>query len=143
METFTPRLLEDTARAFADRTPTGKLVGALVAGSGISLSAPGWEKGPEIPYSEVFPFPVFELPGHTPTVTVWRRGDAGLLVFNGRFHLYQGMAPPRLPRYPGWPAFSVLRRTSRPTPAARWTSPRPPAAWSWSATTSTSRGPAR
>ncbi|MGD1146729.1 MAG: purine-nucleoside phosphorylase [Thermoanaerobaculaceae bacterium] len=100
MEIFTPRLLEDAARAFADRVPTGKLLGALVAGSGISLAAPGWEKGPEIPFTEVFQFPVFELPGHTPTVTVWRRGAAGLLVFNGRFHLYQGYSAAQVAAIP-------------------------------------------
>jgi purine-nucleoside phosphorylase len=100
MEIFTPRLLEDAARAFADRVPTGKLLGALVAGSGISLAAPGWEKGPEIPFTEVFQCPVFELPGHTPTVTVWRRGAAGLLVFNGRFHLYQGYSAAQVAAIP-------------------------------------------
>ena len=111
METFTPRLLEDAARAFAGCVPTGKLLGALVAGSGISLTAPGWEKSTETPYSEVFPFPIFELPGHTPTVTVWRRGDAGLLAFNGRFHLYQGYsaaevaAIPRLAGLLGSPVY--------------------------------------
>jgi purine-nucleoside phosphorylase len=100
MEIFTPRLLEEAAHAFADRLATGKLVGAFVAGSGISLAAPGWEKGPETPYAEVFPFPVFELPGHTPTVTVWRRGDAELLVFNGRFHLYQGYSAAQVAAIP-------------------------------------------
>lgn len=100
MELFTPRALEDAARAFAGRVPTGKLLGALVAGSGISLAVPGWEKGPETPYSDLLPFPVFELLGHTPTLTVWRRGDAGLLVFNGRFHLYQGYSAAQVAAIP-------------------------------------------
>ncbi len=111
METLTPRALEEAARRFAGQVATGRLVGALVAGSGISLAAPGWEKGSETPYAEVFPFPIFELPGHTPTVTVLRRGDAGLLVFNGRFHLYQGYcaaqvaAIPRLAGLLGAPVY--------------------------------------
>jgi purine-nucleoside phosphorylase len=111
MEMLTPRALEDAARVFADRVATGRLVGALVAGSGISLAAPGWEKGAETPYSEVFPFPIFELPGHTPTLTVWRKGEAGLLAFNGRFHLYQGYgaaqvaAIPRLAGLLGAPVY--------------------------------------
>jgi purine-nucleoside phosphorylase len=100
VDTFTPRLLEEAARAFASRNPTGKLVAAFVAGSGISLSAPGWEKAGDAPYAQVFPFPVSELPGHTPTVTVWRKGAAGLLVFNGRFHLYQGFSAPEVAAIP-------------------------------------------
>ena len=45
MEIFTPRLLEEAAHAFADRLATGKLVGAFVAGSGISLAAPDGSGG--------------------------------------------------------------------------------------------------
>ncbi len=100
MDTFSPRALEDAARAFAARNPTGTLVAAFVAGSGITLTAPGWERASETPYAEVFPFPVPELPGHTPTVTVWRHGALGLLVFNGRFHLYQGFSAPQVAAIP-------------------------------------------
>jgi purine-nucleoside phosphorylase len=100
METFTPRALEDAARSFASSYPTGTLVAAFVAGSGITLSAPGWQNAAEVPYAEVFPFPVPELLGHTPTVTVWRKGEAGLLVFNGRFHLYQGFDAPKVAAIP-------------------------------------------
>jgi purine-nucleoside phosphorylase len=90
MDTLTPQALEQAAREFARRHSTGKLVVAFVAGSGITLAAPGWEKTSETPYVEVFPFPIVPLPGHTPSVSVWRRDDLGLLVFNGRFHPYQG-----------------------------------------------------
>lgn len=125
METLTPRAMDDAARAFAGRVSTGRLVGALVAGSGISLAAPGWEKGPETPYSEVFPFPIFELLGHTPTLTVWRKGDAGLLAFNGRFHLYQGYdvahvaAIPRLAGLLGAPAYVATNASGSLNPAVR------------------------
>ncbi|HVN76912.1 MAG TPA: purine-nucleoside phosphorylase [Thermoanaerobaculaceae bacterium] len=125
METLTPRALEDAARTLAGRVRTGRLVGALVAGSGISLGAPGWEKGPETPYSEVFPFPIFELPGHTPTVTVWRRDDLGLLTFNGRFHLYQGYsaaqvaAIPRLAGLLGAPVYVATNASGSLDPAAQ------------------------
>jgi purine-nucleoside phosphorylase len=100
VDTFTPHALEDAARSFASSYPTGTLVAAFVAGSGITLSAPGWEKAAEAPYAEVFPFPVPELLGHTPTVTVWRKGETGLLVFNGRFHLYQGYDAPKVAAIP-------------------------------------------
>ncbi len=100
MDTFTPPALEEAARSFGRAHPTGQLVAAFVAGSGITLTAPGWERGDEVPYSQVFPFAVRELPGHTPTVTVWRKGGAGLLVFNGRFHLYQGYGAPEVAAIP-------------------------------------------
>ena len=100
MDTFTPSAMEAAARSFAEDHPTGTLVAAFVAGSGIALTAPGWEKAAEVPYAGLFPFPVFELPGHTPTATVWRRGARGLLVFNGRFHLYQGYTAPQVAAIP-------------------------------------------
>jgi purine-nucleoside phosphorylase len=111
MEALTPGVLEETARSFEAAHPTGRLVAALVAGSGITLSAPGWELVAEVRYADVFPFPIRELLGHTPTVGVWRKGDAGLLIFNGRFHLYQGYAAaeaaaiPRLAGLLGAPVF--------------------------------------
>jgi purine-nucleoside phosphorylase len=124
MDTFTPRALEDAARAFASSHPTGKLVAAFVAGSGITLTAPGWEKAAEVPYAEVFPFPVLALLGHTPTVTVWRKGQAGLLVFNGRFHLYQGYSAPKVAAIPrlagllGAPVYVATNASGSIDPAA-------------------------
>ena len=111
MSELTPAMLEDGARAFAARHETGRLRAALVAGSGITLQPDGWERAAEAPYTEVFPFPIHALPGHTPTVTVWRRGGDGLLAFNGRFHLYQGYstyevaAIPRLAALLGAPVY--------------------------------------
>ncbi len=123
METLTPSALESAARSFASAHATGDLIAAFVAGSGITLSAPGWEKAAEAPYSEVFPFPILELAGHTPTVGVWRRGRAGLLVFNGRFHLYQGYcadqvaAIPRLAALLGAPVYIATNATGAIDPA--------------------------
>ncbi len=123
METITPQALERAAISFARSHPTGKLVAAFVAGSGITLSAPGWERAAEVRYSEVFPFPIPPLAGHTPTVGVWRRGEAGLLVFNGRFHLYQGYtaaqvaAIPRLAGLLGAPVYVATNATGAIDPA--------------------------
>jgi len=123
VDTFTPRDLEEAARSFASSYPTGALVAAFVAGSGITLSAPGWQKAAEAPYAEVFPFPIPELPGHTPTVTVWRKGGAGLLVFNGRFHLYQGYTAPKVAAIPrlagllGAPVYVATNATGAIDPA--------------------------
>jgi len=111
MSELTPAMLEDSARAFAARHDPGRLRAALVAGSGITLQPAGWERTAEAPYTEVFPFPIHALLGHTPSVSVWRRGGDGLLVFNGRFHLYQGYTPyevaaiPRLAGLLGAPVF--------------------------------------
>ena len=123
METLTPRALEATARAVADRYPIGVIVAAFVAGSGIRLAAPGWEQAAEIPYTEIFPFPVAQLPGHTPTLTLWRRGERTLLVFNGRFHLYQGYSAaqvasiPRLAGLLGAPVYVATNASGSIDPA--------------------------
>jgi purine-nucleoside phosphorylase len=90
METFTPRMLEEAAATFSDRCSSGAVKAALVAGSGITLQLPGWERTDVVEYADIFPFPVHALPGHSPTASVWRRGDDALLAFDGRFHLYQG-----------------------------------------------------
>jgi len=111
MDTFTPAMLEEAARRFADRHVSGTLRAALVAGSGITLGANGWERTADVPYQDVFPFGIQPLLGHTPTVTLWRKGDDGLLVFNGRFHPYQGYsayqvaAIPRLAGLLGAPVY--------------------------------------
>jgi purine-nucleoside phosphorylase len=125
VDTFTPALLEDAAARFAARKVTGQLAAALVAGSGITLAAKGWERAAELPYTEVFPFPIVPLPGHTPTVTVWRRGDRGILAFNGRFHLYQGYTPyevaaiPRLAGLLGAPVYIATNAAGSIDPDAR------------------------
>jgi purine-nucleoside phosphorylase len=90
MSTLTPAMIEESARTFAASYETGKLRAALVAGSGITLQPAGWERAAEVPFADIFPFPTGELLGHTTTLSLWRRGGEGLLVFNGRFHLYQG-----------------------------------------------------
>jgi purine-nucleoside phosphorylase len=123
MERFTPAQLEEAARRVAARHEPGRVRAALVAGSGINLAAPGWEKSAEIPYVEIFPFPILSLPGHTPTLSVWRRGPEGLLVFNGRFHLYQGYAAaetaaiPRLAGLLGAPVYLATNATGAIDPA--------------------------
>jgi purine-nucleoside phosphorylase len=123
VETLTPSALEGAARSVAASHPTGRLVAGLVAGSGIALSAPGWERVAEVPYAEVFPFPIFDLVGHKPTLTIWRQGDAGLLVFNGRFHLYQGYsvaevaAIPRLAGLLGAPVYIATNAAGAIDPA--------------------------
>lgn len=123
MGTFAPHQLEAAAADVGRRHSLGRLRAALVAGSGIALAAPGWERTADLPYHDLFPFDILTLPGHTPTLSVWRRGEEGLLVFNGRFHLYQGYtaaevaAIPRLAGLLGAPIYLATNATGAIDPA--------------------------
>lgn len=125
MTTFTPAKLDETVARVRALHETGTLIAALVAGSGITLQAPGWEKEVEIPYTEIFPFEIHHLPGHTPSLSVWRQGKHGLLAFNGRFHLYQGhsafevAAIPRLAGLLGAPVYVATNAVGCLDPASR------------------------
>lgn len=90
---MTPATIRAAAEVFQNRHRPGKVRGLLVAGSGLSLEVPGWEAGAPIALGEIFDFPMHELPGHSQTLTLWRRGEDALMVMNGRFHLYQGYRP--------------------------------------------------
>jgi purine-nucleoside phosphorylase len=90
---FTPETLRSIAAQFSERYQVGAARGLLVAGSGLKLEVPGWERSEQVDLAEVFPFRLYELMGHSQTVTLWRRGSETLLVMNGRFHLYQGYRP--------------------------------------------------
>jgi purine-nucleoside phosphorylase len=91
--TMTPASIRAAAEAFRERYRPGRVRGLLVAGSGLSLEVPGWDAAEVVELAEIFTFPMHELIGHRQTMTLWRRGDATLLVMNGRFHLYQGYRP--------------------------------------------------
>lgn len=125
METLSPAQLEAAAAAFAGRYDTGRLLAALVAGSGITLTVPGWATAAEVPYEEIFPFPAHALAGHTPTLSLLRKGPLGMLVFNGRFHLYQGYsaaevaAIPRLAGLLGAPIYAATNAAGALDPQLR------------------------
>jgi len=125
VSTFTPSMLDQAVARFRARFDIGTPVAALVAGSGITLRAPGWEKVAEVAYPEIFPFEIHHLTGHTPTATVWRRGSQGVLAFNGRFHLYQGYsafevaAIPRLAGLLGCPVYVATNAVGCLDPDAR------------------------
>ena len=90
---FTPDRLRGIAEKFTATWEPGSVRGLLVAGSGLALEIPGWDRAEEIALAEVLPFPLHELPGHRQTLTLWRRAGETLIVMNGRFHLYQGYTP--------------------------------------------------
>jgi purine-nucleoside phosphorylase len=97
-----PEQLRQIAADFTDAHRPGRVRGLLVAGSGLELDVPGWSPAEVLGLGEVLPLPIRELPGHSHTITLWRRRDQTLLVMNGRLHLYQGygvdevVAPVRL-----------------------------------------------
>lgn len=86
-------MLRSAAEDFRDLHRPGRVRGVLVAGSGLELEVPGWEGSEEISLTDVLPFSLQKLEGHRQTLTLWRRADESLLVFNGRLHLYQGYRP--------------------------------------------------
>lgn len=85
-----PRRLTELSREFERRWRPGKVLGLLVAGSGLELEVPGWEPAETVDLGEALGLPMFDLVGHRHTMTLWRRGEESLLVMNGRLHLYQG-----------------------------------------------------
>ena len=90
---LTPDGLRQIADDFRARHAPGRVRGLLVAGSGITVTVPGWREAEGLALGEVLPVPMHDLPGHSHSVTLWRRGDESLLVMNGRLHLYQGYGP--------------------------------------------------
>jgi purine-nucleoside phosphorylase len=93
MSTLTPDSLRTIADQFRRELEPGRVRGLLVAGSGLSLEVPGWQRAETVPLGEVFPFPMHALMGHEHSLSLWRRQDETLLIMNGRFHLYQGYEP--------------------------------------------------
>jgi purine-nucleoside phosphorylase len=90
---LTPELLRALASEVAARHRLGRVRALLVAGSGLTLEVPGWDAGEVLRLDELLPLEIHRLPGHSHTVTLWRRGGETLLAMNGRLHLYQGYRP--------------------------------------------------
>ena len=65
---------------------------AIVLGSGLGAAANGVEKGQIFPYRDFGCFPRTELAGHAGQLLAGFLRDWRVLVFQGRFHLYQGLS---------------------------------------------------
>ncbi len=63
---------------------------ALVLGSGLGDLAEGVEDAVEISYSEIPNFPVSTVHGHVGRLVIGTLGTKTVMVFQGRFHYYEG-----------------------------------------------------
>ncbi|MBO7494320.1 MAG: purine-nucleoside phosphorylase [Bacteroidales bacterium] len=63
---------------------------AIVLGSGLGGLTQKIDIVDEIPYKEIPNFPVSTVQGHKGTMIFGRLNDVEVLVFNGRFHYYEG-----------------------------------------------------
>ncbi len=90
---LSPERLRNLATRFKEEWKPGRVRALLVAGSGLELEVPGWSAAETVDLGETLGLPMYQLPGHHHTLTIWRRGDESLLVMNGRLHLYQGYTP--------------------------------------------------
>lgn len=97
---LTPSFLEQAAVRLREELNGPRVEVALVAGSGLALAIPGAEKVCELPYEAIFPFPIHSLLGHSPQLSLWAYENKGILVFGGRFHLYQGYTAPEVAAIP-------------------------------------------
>ncbi|MFQ5653616.1 MAG: purine-nucleoside phosphorylase [Planctomycetota bacterium] len=62
----------------------------LILGTGLGALVGEIEDGVRIPYEEIPGFPISTSPGHSGTLHHGRIADRPVLVFEGRFHLYEG-----------------------------------------------------
>ena len=58
---LTPDSLRKSAERFRTRFEPGRVCGLLVAGTGLTLTVPGWELREEVPLAEILPLPIPEL----------------------------------------------------------------------------------
>ena len=78
------------AAVIAARTQRETHTGAIVLGSGLSDYARDLNGAIEMPYEMIPGFPVPQVVGHSGSLFSVPVGDAHLLVFAGRVHLYEG-----------------------------------------------------
>jgi len=84
------QLLQDAARAIAERTGVERHHAAVVLGSGLSDYAATLLEPVEIPYADIPHFPQPRVAGHAGSLFSTKVGEASVLVFAGRVHTYEG-----------------------------------------------------
>jgi len=66
---------------------------AIIAGTGLGDLVPEEAHEMTIPYRDIPYFPVSTVQSHSGDLVRCRLGDRNVLLFRGRFHLYEGYAP--------------------------------------------------
>ncbi|MEE2890259.1 MAG: purine-nucleoside phosphorylase [Planctomycetota bacterium] len=84
------RRIETAAEAVASRNPGAPPEVALVLGTGLGDLVSEITDAVTIPYQEIPGFPVSTAPGHAGRLHIGQIGKTRALVFEGRFHLYEG-----------------------------------------------------
>ena len=84
------RRIETAAEAVASRNPGAPPEVALVLGTGLGDLVSEITDSVTIPYQEIPGFPVSTAPGHAGRLHIGQIGKTRALVFEGRFHLYEG-----------------------------------------------------
>ena len=83
------RRVEQTVEYLNNRKTINPKI-AIVLGSGLGGLTEKVEIVDEIPYKEIPNFPVSTVEGHKGTMIFGRLNGVEVLVFNGRFHYYEG-----------------------------------------------------
>lgn len=83
------RKIDETVRFLNRRKVTQPKV-AIVLGSGLGGLTKEMEISDEIPYGEIPNFPVSTVKGHKGALLFGRLNHTDIMVFNGRFHYYEG-----------------------------------------------------
>ncbi len=91
MESYWQKVVE-AGKFLAPLAASGPLVGILT-GTGLGDGAPSLEGGESIRYNDVPHFPNPTVQSHAGRILTGRLGGAGVIVMQGRFHLYEGCSP--------------------------------------------------
>ncbi len=82
--------IETAAAAIKEICPGAAPDTALILGTGLGALVGEIQDAVTIPYSEIPGFPVSTAPGHAGKLHLGHIGEAKVIAFEGRFHLYEG-----------------------------------------------------
>ncbi|MCP4690694.1 MAG: purine-nucleoside phosphorylase [Desulfobacterales bacterium] len=91
MESYWQKVIE-AGKFLESRAVSDPLVGILT-GTGLGDGAPSLEGGESIPYNDVPHFPRPTVQSHVGRILTGGIRGAGVIVMQGRFHLYEGFSP--------------------------------------------------
>ena len=83
----------DEAAAFLRRQYDGRPTAGLLTGTGLGECVAGMTVECDVAYGDIPHFPVSTVSGHKGRLLMGRLRDRAIVVFQGRFHLYEGYHP--------------------------------------------------